>query len=102
MFVQVDPCQRNRVARISRIGDISENLAFWKRFHVLWKETIVLGLEESIGSSSFRGVTRDMDSIDLAALPDRLLLVELEDLVGERDRMLSKPWKRVEQHSIMS
>ena len=85
MFVQVDPCQRNRIARISRVGDVSENLAFWKRFHVLWKEAIVLGLEESIGSSSFRGVTRDMDSIDLAALPDRLLLVELEDIVRERE-----------------
>ena len=85
LFVQVDPCQRNRVARISRIGDVSEDLAFWKRFHVLWKETIVLSLEESIGSSSFRGVTRNVDSIDLASLPDSLLLVELEDFVRERE-----------------
>ena len=101
LFVQVDPCQRNMVARVSRIGDVSEDLAVWKGFNIPWKDTVVLSLEQSISSSSFGGVTGDMDGPDLASLPDSFLLVELEDLARERDRILSKSGKRVEQHSIM-
>ena len=101
MFVQVDPCQRNRVARVGSVGDVSEDLAVWKGFNIPWKETVVLSLEQSISSSSFGGVTGDMDGPDLTSLPDGFLLVELEDLARERDRMLSKSGERIEQHSIM-
>ena len=45
LFVQVDPCQRNRVARVGSVGDVSEDLAVWKGFNIPWKEAIVLSLE---------------------------------------------------------
>ena len=98
--VQVD-LKRHRVTRVGRVRDVFEDLAIWERGNILWKQAVVLGLEQEISSSSLGGITEDMNSPDLTAFPNGFLVVKLENLAGERDWMLSKSGKRVEELSIV-
>ena len=98
--IQVD-LERHRVTRIGRVSDVFEDLAIWQGGNIFWKQAIVLGLEQEISSSSLGGITEDMNSPYLTAFPNGFLVVKLEDLAGERDGMLSKSGKRVEELSIV-
>ena len=99
-LIQVD-LERHRVTRIGRVSDVFEDLAIWQGGNIFWKQTIVLGLEQEISSSSLGGITEDMNSPYLTAFPNGFLVVKLVDLAGERDGMLSKSGKRVKELSIM-
>ena len=98
--IQVD-LERHRVTRIGRISDVFGDLTIYQGGNIFWKETIVLGLEQDISSSSLGGITEDMNSPDLTAFTNGFLVVKLEDLTGERDWMFSKSGARVEELSIM-
>ena len=99
--IQVD-LKRHRVTRVGRVRDVFEDLAVWEGGNIFWKQAVVLGLEQEISSSSLGGITEDMNSPYLTAFPNGFLVVKLENLAGERDGMLSKSGKRVEELSIVS
>ena len=60
--VQIEPSEGHGITRIGRVGDVFEDLAVREGCKILRKEAIVLGLEENISSSSFGGVTENMNS----------------------------------------
>ena len=98
--VQVD-LKGHRVTRVGRVRDVFEDLAVWEGGDILWKQAVVLGLEQEISSSSLGGIAEDMNSQYLTAFPNGFLVVKLEDLAGERDGKLSKFGKRFKELSIM-
>jgi len=99
--IQVD-LKRHRVTRVGRVRDVFEDLAIWEGGNIFWKQAVVLGLEQEISSSSFGGITEDMNSPDLTAFPDGFLMVKLENLAGEGDGVGGKSGERVEELSIVS
>ena len=82
--IQVD-LKGHRVTRVGRVRDVFEDLAIWERGNILWKQAVVLGLEQEISSSSLGGITEDMSSPYLMAFRNGFLVVKLENLAGERE-----------------